>query len=243
MAKFGKWIAGGLGWAFMGPIGALIGFALGSMLENGDQIRTGSGQARPGHTQRGDFMSSLIVLVAAVMKADGKVLKSELDYVKANFNQSFGAEAASEATLILRDLLEQNIPVEAVSRQIAQHMDYSSRLQLLHFLFGISKADGHVSESEWKTIERISFYLGLSAADLQSVKGTFYDNLDSAYAVLEITADASDEEVKKAYRKMAVQYHPDKVAYLGEDIKDKANEKFQKLNSAYEKIKKSRGMS
>jgi len=243
MGNFGKWIGGGLGWAFMGPLGGLIGFAIGSMLDGGENGKHVVRNQRPGETRRGDFMTSLIVLVAAVMKADGKILKSELDYVKINFNQSFGPEAAKEATIILRDLLKQNIPVEEVSRQIASHMDYSSRLQLLHFLFGISKADGNVSDDELKLIERISYYLGINANDLNSIKGTFHDNLDSAYAILDVDSNSTDDEVKKAYRKMAVKYHPDKVAYLGDDIKKKATEKFKKLNSAYERIKKARGIS
>lgn len=243
MGSFGKWIGGGLGWAFMGPLGGLIGFAIGSMLDGGDNGRQIIRNPQAGETRRGDFMSSLIVLVAAVMKADGKIMKSELDYVKINFDQSFGPEAAKEATLILKDLLKKNIPVEEVSRQIARHMDYSSRLQLLHFLFGISKADGHVSNDELKLIERISYYLGINSSDLNSIKGTFHDNLESAYIILEIDENASDDELKKAYRKMAVKYHPDKVAYLGDDIKKKATEKFKKLNSAYERIKKARGIS
>ena len=188
-------------------------------------------------------MSSLIVLVAAVMKADGKILKSELDYVKSNFQQSFGAEAAQEAMIILRDLLKQNIPVDEVCRQIARNMDSSSRLQLIHFLFGISKADGHVSNSELKLIERISYYLGISSSEFNSVKGTFHEDLESAYSILEIDENATDDAIKKAYRKMAVKYHPDKVAYLGEDVRKKANEKFKKLNAAYERIKKERGIS
>ncbi len=244
MKKFGKWIGGGLGWAFMGPLGGIIGFALGSMLDGDDSSR--SRMTRPsqaGQTQRGDFMSSLIVLVAAVMKADGKILKSELDYVKVNFQQSFGPDAAVEATQILKDVLKQNIPVEEISKQIARNMDYSSRLQLLHFLFGISKADGHVSDSELKLIERISYYLEINSSDFNSVQGTFHDNLDSAYTILEVNENATEEELKKAYRKMAVKYHPDKVAYLGDDVKNKANEKFKKLNAAYERIKKARGIS
>lgn len=244
MAKFGKWIGGGLGWAFGGPIGGIIGFAVGSMLDGGNVTSEISrGTSRPGQTTRGDFLSSLVVLVAAVMKADGKVVKSELDFVKANFQASFGAESANEAIQILRDVLKKDIPVEQVSKQIAAHMDYSSRLQLLHLLFGVSKADGQVDESEVKVIERISYYLGINSADLQSLKATFYKDINSAYTILEIDSNASDDELKKAYRKMAVKYHPDKVAYLGDDIKEKAKEKFQKLNAAYEQIKKTRGIS
>ncbi len=243
MGKFGKWIGGGLGWAFLGPIGGLIGFALGSMLDGSEKSFTTTQGTRPGPTTRGDFASSLIVLVAATMKADGKILKSELVYVNENFKRSFGPDAATDAVSMLQKILKQDIPVEQVSRQIGQHMDYSSRLQLLHFLFGISKADGHVSTSELKLIEKISYYMSINSSDFNSVKATFYDNLESAYEVLEVTESASDEEVKKAYRKMAVKYHPDKVAYLGEEVKAKANEKFQKLTEAYEKIKKSRGIA
>jgi len=242
MAKFGKWIVGGLGWAFLGPIGGLLGFALGSMVDGQDGVFN-QGNTRIGTTTQGDFIASLIVLIAAVMKSDGRVLKSELDFVKDFFIRSFGQEQAQQATLLLRNVLDQNIPMEQVSRQIGQRMDYSARLQLIHLLFGISKADGLVSLEELKTVERIAYYLGIKTEDFNSIKALFSDNLESAYAALEISPDAPDEEIKKAYRKMAIKYHPDKVAYLGEELKNQANGKFQQLNAAYEKIKKARGLN
>jgi DnaJ like chaperone protein len=242
MAKFSKWIAGGLGWAFLGPIGGLIGFALGAMVDGQEGVGP-KGYQRPGATTQGDFISSLVVLIAAVMKSDKRVLKSELDYVKDFFVRSFGIEQAQQATLLLKNILEQSIPVEEVSRQISQHMNYSTRLELIHLLFGLSKADGLVSPEELKEVERIAYYMGIKTEDFNSIKALFSDNLDSAYAALEINPNATDEEIKKAYRKMAVKYHPDKVAYLGEDLKNKANEKFQQLNSAYDRIKKSRGLN
>ncbi len=243
MKNVGKWIGGGLGWAFLGPLGGLLGFALGSILENGGrQVLSEQGQTAS-QTTRGDFVSSLVVLIAAVMKADGKVVRSELDYVKTYFTQSFGPETTQHSMLILRDILKQSIPVEEISRQIGKHMDYSSRLQLVHFLIGVSKADGSVSESEIKMVEKIAYYMGISSSDINSIMAIFKDSLNSAYQILEINKDASDDEVKKAYRKMAVKHHPDKVAYLGDDIRKKAKEKFQKLHEAYESIKKSRGMS
>lgn len=242
MAKFGKWLAGGLGWAFLGPIGGLIGFALGAMVDGQEEIMTKTG-ARPGATTQGDFITSLVVLMAAVMKSDGRVLKSELDFVKDFFIRSFGLEQAQQATLLLRNVLDQDIPVDEVSRQIGQRMNYSTRLELIHLLFGICKADGLVSPEEMKTVERIAYHMGIKTEDYNSIRALFSDNLDSAYAALEITENASDEEVKKAYRKMAVKYHPDKVAYLGDELKNQANEKFQQLNSAYERIKKARGLN
>ena len=239
MAKYGKWIGGGLGWALLGPLGGLLGFFVGSVFDqSGAQERMAGGR-----TTRGDFAVSLLVLVAAVMKADGKVLKSELEYVKKYFVQSFGEAQSQEAMIMLRDILNQQIPLRDVSTQIKQKLDYPSRLQLLHFIYGISQADGKVHPEELKVIRAIAGYMGVSQKDMDSIQSMFYEDTDSSYKILEIDKSATDEEVKKAYRKMATKYHPDKVSYLGEEFRNAAKEKFQKLSEAYENIKKERGMN
>jgi DnaJ like chaperone protein len=238
MARFAKWIGGGLGWAFFGPIGGLVGFALGSIMD-GATVET----MRQAPTTRGDFALSLIVLVAAVMKADGKVVRSELDFVKSYFLRAFGREQATEAIGMLRDVLRQEIPLKQVSQQIRDNLDYSSRLQLLQMLYGISQADGQVHPEEVRVIGLIAGYLGISDKDRESILSMYVPPTDWAYKILETSPSASDEEVKKAYRKMALKYHPDKVGYLGDDFQKVAKEKFQKLNEAYEKIKKERNMN
>jgi len=239
MGKFGKWIAGGLGWAIFGPLGGILGFAIGSLMENVD-VQQKSGYSM---TTTGSFAASLLVLIAAVMKADGKVMKSELDYIKKYFVQSFGDESAAEAIRMLRDILKQNIPVQSVCIQIKQNLDYSSRLELIHLMLGVAKADGQVDAGELNTITLIARYLGISSKDFDSIKSMFVEDVNSAYKILEIEPTVSDEEVKKAYRKMAVKYHPDKVSHLGEEFQQKAKEKFQRVNEAYEKIKKERGLN
>jgi len=239
MGKFGKWIAGGLGWAIFGPLGGILGFAIGSLMENVD-VQQKSGYSM---TTTGSFAASLLVLIAAVMKADGKVMKSELDYIKKYFVQSFGNESAAEAIRMLRDILKQNIPVQSVCIQIKQNLDYSSRLELIHLMLGVAKADGQVDAGELNTIALIARYLGISSKDFDSIKSMFVEDVNSAYKILEIEPTVSDEEVKKAYRKMAVKYHPDKVSHLGEEFQQKAKEKFQRVNEAYEKIKKERGLN
>lgn len=240
MSKFGKWLGGGLGWALGGPIGGLIGFALGAVLDDSGAAVQATNAKH--HTQRGDFSASLIILVAAVMKADGRVMKAELDYVKAFFVKHFGVEVTKEQMLLLREILEKDIPLFDVCNQIRHNMEYASRLQLIHFLFGVSMADGQVHDSEVKVIEQIASFLNINMADFNSLKAMFYADTDSDFKILEIHNSASDEEVKKAYKKMAVKFHPDKVSHLGEEYQQDAKEKFQKVQQAYENIKKQRGI-
>lgn len=241
MAKFGKWVAGGLGWAFFGPIGGIVGFVVGTVFDSEKTI-TQEGST-PGRTTTGGYVMSLLVLVAAVMKADGKILKSELEYVKQFFVRSFGEASAREAVKMLRDLLKQTIPVNDICRQIQKNMDYASRLQLLHFLYGIANADGHLDATELQMIEVMAKEMGISQKDFESIKSMFVKNTDAAYKILEIDPSAADEEIKKAYRKMAMKYHPDKVSYLGEDFQHAAKEKFQQVNEAYESIRKERNIA
>jgi len=236
--SYGKWVGGGLGWAFGGPIGALLGFMFGSMYDG-----MSSGKHEYGRTQAGDFAVSLLVLTAAVMKADGIVKKSELNYVKGFYKANFGTERAAQYIKILGELLKQEPDVQQVGMQIRQYMDYSSRMMLVQYLFGVSQADGSVHAQELEMIRTISGLMGISPNDFESIKAMFVKDTGSAYKVLEISPEASDEEVKKAYRELAKKYHPDKVAHLGEEVKRAAEEKFTKLNAAYEAIKEERRMN
>lgn len=235
--SYAKWIGGTLGWAFGGPIGALLGFAFGKMYEDMDK-----GTFAMKGTAQGDFNLSLLVLTAAVMKADGTVKRSELDYVKRFFLQNFGTEAAERYVLMLREILKQEINLAEVCQQIGHFMDYPARLQLMHYLFGVAHADTQIADSELHLLNTIGAYLGLSPADFNSIKAMFVKEINSAYKILEVEPEASNDEIKKAYREMAFKYHPDKVSHLGEDVHKAAEEKFQKVTAAYDQIKKQRGI-
>lgn len=244
MGFFGKLIGGGLGWAFGGPIGALIGVAVGSMFDKSPSGQT-SGSSQQRHTTEADFKMSLLVMMACVMKADGKVLKSELDVVKRFLVANFGEDGALEALKILKNLLEQPINETEVAMQIHQYMNYSAKLQLVKLLFDIAYADGEVHSTELDMIKRISDIFRLSYQDFDSMKAPYTKTTDVnwAYKALEIEPTATDEEIKKAYRRMAMKYHPDKVHTLGEDVKKSATEKFRAINEAYESLKKNRGIN
>jgi len=243
MGKFAKWIGGGLGFVFGGPIGGLLGFFLGSVVDSSTVTWEQTGNRGTIYrTTPGDFGMSLIVLIAAVMKADGKVLKSELDYVKQFFISQFGADTAREALQMLKDLLQKEIPLRDVCMQIRSNMDYSSRLQLIHILYNISAADNRFEPAETKVIRSIADMLGISQTDYDSIRNMFIPSTDAAYRILEVERTATDEELKKAYRKMALKYHPDKVSHLGDDFRKTAEEKFKAVNEAWEKIKKERNI-
>ncbi len=258
---FAKWLGASLGWSFGGPIGAIIGLALGSVV---DSLANGSGspllgesqsrqrqrrqttygnrpQQRP-KTQSGDFEVSLLILASIVIKADGNQDQRELDYVRKQFVSLYGKDRANHAFKLFKNISSQkNISTRQVCLQIKQMMDHPSRLQMLHFLFGIAQADGIVIEEEERQIYTISGYLGISSRDYNSIKAMFYSSRDNAYKILEIDKSATNDEVKKAYRKMAKKYHPDKVAHLGKEHQKGAEEKFKQVQKAYEQLQKERG--
>jgi len=244
MGSFGKWIGGGLGWALGGPIGALIGFTLGSMFDGG-QISSSTHTLGTGSTNEGDFKMSLLVLMACIMKADGRVDKSELAVVKKFLVANFGEQGALDALQILKNLLDQHIDETEVAMQISQNLNYSSKLELLHLLFDIAYADGEIVSSELATIQRIANIFRIDRLDFESVKAPYMKHVDSdwAYKSLEIEPSATNDEIKKAYRQMAMKYHPDKVNDLGDDVKKSATEKFRSINEAYESLKKQRGIN
>ena len=233
--NYKKWVWGGLGWAIGGPIGGILGYALGSM---NNQSRSYSKTS----TMGGDFLTSLLILFAAVMKADGVQKKSELEYIKRFFVNQIGISNTKKLMQIFKKILEQDIPLEDVCRQVRQKMDKASRLQVLHVLFGLSQSDGDVHPEEIKVIYNISNLLGISDIEYKSIESMFKEDLESAYIVLGVSKDCTDMEIKKAYRKMANKYRPDKSAHLGDDFKEISQEKFKSVSEAYNKIKKDRNI-
>ncbi len=251
MSNFSKWLGAGIGFVAGGPIGAVIGFAAGSVIdrytkedfEKDSREYQRQYRTAPNRTQSGDFEISLLVLAAIVIKADGKIDQRELNYVRSQFVGMYGKERANHAFQLFNGIMKKKISTRQVCLQIRQNMPHASRLQLIHFLFGIAKADDHVAESEVEQIRIIAGYLYINQYDFESIKAMFYNSTDSAYKILEIEKSASDAEVKKAYRKMAKKYHPDKLQGLGEEHMKGAQEKFQNIQAAYDSIKKERGLS
>ncbi len=241
---FGKILGGGLGWAFGGPLGALLGIAVGELLIDAKARQAQSGRTgiHQSSTSAADFGAALIALSAAVIQTDGQVVKAEIQFVREFFNRQFGIPKTNEYIRLLQQVIKHDVPVRQICDQIRLNMEHPLRLELLRYLFEVSRADGHVHPKEIEMIQRIANYLNISDKDFLSLKNMFYKDTDSSYKILEIEKSATDEEVKKAYRKMALKYHPDKVSGLGPEFEKNAKEKFQKVQEAYDRIKKERGL-
>ena len=240
-----KLLWGSLGWVLGGPIGGILGYTAASLSDS--KARSGLYNSYfPGNTSSypktkpGDFMVSMLVLFASVMKADKQLLKSELDFVKQFLKNQFHTNDVQDFMVLFKDILNQDYHLRDVCRQIQRSMDHPSRLELVHVLFGLSQADGHIHPEEIKIIHTIARYMNINENDFISIQAMFVRDSKSDYKVLEISSDATDEEVKKAYRKMANKYHPDKVSHLGDELQKLAEEKFKSVNDAYQTIKKQR---
>ncbi|MDR1171537.1 MAG: TerB family tellurite resistance protein [Bacteroidales bacterium] len=242
MGNFVKWIGGGLGWTFGGPLGGVLGFVAGTVY---DSLEIHIFRKSDGKKTMGDFATGLLVLIAAIMKAEGPVVKSELDYVKHFLKQNFGEKEASEALTLLREILKQKISIDSVCAQIRNNVDYSSRLQLTHFLYNLANVDGHMTGAEQNILNIITKGLRVTVSDKRSIGSVIVqeESLIAAYGIIGVHRSASVIDIKKAYRNMAIKCHPDKVAYLGEELRKAANNKFQQLTHAYEIIKKERNFT
>ena len=253
---FGKWIGGIVGFMAAGPLGALAGYALGKLLEGGNTY-TDNGQythTDPTYGQRNSFLFSLLVMASYIIKADGKVMHSEMEFVRQFLRANFGEAAVNEGNQILLNLFEQRKQMDAKNPaifkntiyecgvQIKQNMSYEQRLQLLSFLAKIAQSDGNVCQAEIEALKEVATAMGMSAQEVDSMLNLGGKTLEEAYKVLEIDPTATDDDVKKAYRKMALKHHPDRVETLGEDVKKAAEEKFQQINNAKEMIFKARGL-
>ena len=256
---FGKWIGGYLGWSTFGALGGLLGFFIGAVFDmavtglNGDGGQTArlAGDQEDLQGQRNSFLLSMLVLAGYIIRADGKVMHSEMEFVRNVLRQNFGDEAARQGDQFLRQLFEEQRRmgpqtfrqrIQESCRQIALNVDYSGRLQLLNFLVMIGQADGHVPPVELQALKEVAQWLQMSPGEVDQMLHLQGDTLDDAYKVLGVSADATDDELKKAYRRLALEHHPDRVAKLGDDVRKAAEKKFQEINAAKDRIWKARGL-
>ncbi|MGB5942686.1 MAG: TerB family tellurite resistance protein [Leeuwenhoekiella sp.] len=249
-----KWLGAIIGFYVRGFFGAFVGYLIGTAIDsllssNSKSGRSGGGfqtvfnQQRKSTVSPGDFELNLLSLCSIVIKADGVASQREMDYVQQYFVQAYGKERANATFRTFNDVVKnRQVDAQKICAYLAQRTRPEVRLQIVHFLFGIAQADGNVSAAEVNQISQIAGYLRLTRNDFESIKAMFFKSADSAYTILEVDKSASDAEIKKAYRTMAKKYHPDKLQHMDEAYRQGAEEKFTKVQEAYETIQKERGM-
>ena len=247
MGRFTKWLGAGLGWSFGGPIGAVLGYLIANAIEGfGKKDFQEFQRQAQGHsynTHSGDFEVSLLLLSSFVIKADGKIDQRELDFVRSYFVKMYGKDRANHAFRLFKGIIKsETISPRQICLQIQHQMQHAARLQLMHYLFALAKADEVVAPEELDMLHKIAGYLNINPRDFESIKAMFYSDSQSAYKILEIEKTATDQEVKAAYRKMVKKHHPDKLRHLGEEHLKGAQDKFLKIQEAYEQVKKERSL-
>ena len=239
-----KWFAAVIGYFLFRLPGALLGFFLGSLIDGmGKQGGSVIRDLNRSQVSPRDFELHLISLCSIVIKADGSVSQKELDYVRQYFLSTYGKEKANAIFRTFNEVVKKReVSAQKICGILSQRTRYEVRLQLIHFLFGIAGADGRVSPAEYDKLREIAGYLRLGSRDFESIKAMFVKSADTAYTILEIERTATDQEVKKAYRDMAKKYHPDRVNTQDEAIRKGAEEKFKRVQLAYERIQEERGL-
>ncbi len=241
--------------------GAFVGGYVGYMIDSVWGVDEKRKKFRGSAANQYDFGRYLMMLSSLVIKADGATMKSELNFVKKYFVKQFGEEQAKKHVKDLKKYLETNLSIDKLAAEISGSLSGSSKVHLIHYLIGIANADGEISSSELNVIKRICEAMNIPSRTLDSVLAMYYyqsgnynqgyqnynqqrqtyqpsyKNIDISYQILGLENTATPEEIKKAYRKLAVKYHPDKVAQLGPEYQKGAKEKFQKVQEAYDSLK------
>ena len=197
------------------------------------------------------FLNSLLEMSAYIIAADGRIMHSEMEVLRIFLRQNFNASTAQACNERMMTIFEERkrmtqsqwrSRVMQSCRVVAMSLPQEQRLQLLSFLAAICKADGNVDQTEVNAMRDVALAMGLDVAAVDQLLSLGGGTLDDAYKVLGVSPDATDDEVRCAYRKMALQYHPDRVATLGKDVQETAKRKFQEINDAKERIFKARGI-
>ena len=231
-----KWVAAVIGYSFLRFPGAILGFMVGGFFEflskDSIQIRTSSYTIKPEA-----FQLNLLALSALIIKADGKIEQKELNFVRNFFIGQYGKERADSIFKTFNTQIKKETQhLDQLTLVFVRQTAYETRLQILHFLFGIANADGNVSDIELQKLSQVASGMQLRLPDFESIKAMFVKNTDNAYKILEVDSNASLNEIKKAYRKMAKKYHPDKLRGQDPAMIKGAEEKFREVQKAYETL-------
>lgn len=230
-----KFLMIGFGFMFFSWPGIIVGFIVGCIMDT--RLEEDLIPPKPV-----DLGMTFMMIATVVMQANGMSPYSEMRYAMRYLTKQFGADYVRMRKHLFTSFSRQQIPWEGLCEQLDYHLSYPAKLQFIYFLLGLAYADNYLGSDELRMIGRIADALHLKAADFKSILAMHKPEApDSAFTVLEVDSDATNEEIRKAYYRLARQHHPDKVAHLGPEYVISAKEKFQKISEAYQQIRAKRG--
>ena len=238
MFKYEKWLGAGLGWAVGGPVGGLLGFFAGKLIEQGNGDNANS--ITQGLTE---FEINLAVLASHLIKIDGRISLEEVTFVTDFLNTHFDSNYSARRTQMVNHCMQKEYDLSAACDQIRVNTPYATRVQVIHFLFDVALCDGELNERENYFIFRIAGYLNVNDVEFKRIKTERTAQVVaqvSVYEVLGVQRSASMEEIRNAYRKLVLKYHPDRNKTATEQEKKELSIRFQRIHEAYEQIKKDR---
>lgn len=209
---------------------------------------------------RFNFRAEFILLTAQVLKADGNVKQKELKFVYWFLEKEYGKDALKTNINLLNKCLSKNYKLGKALKKIDFEQDSATKIQMVNYLVKIVTIDGYLSTNEIKVLSHICKGIDLTAVQLRSILAmhsfiteeqhhnqqkqyqkqkeyTPKSRLRSSYLVLGISPSSSVSDIKKAYRKLVVLYHPDKTGHLSEQFQIESKDKFLKVNDAYDLLK------
>ncbi len=262
MSSYIKWlVAAGVLYFSRSPAMALITLSILYIIElmNDDSgTPTKNKPQNNGSQTESNADIGLVILCAAIMNIDRQYHMNQYAFIRSFLSQNFNAQHVAQRMTLLDRLLLKNNNIDDACRRVMYYTPIESRHQIVNFLFGLAAADGNVSFMEMMTIKKIAEFLYVDYETFLMLKGKYYREqrrqnysspppnthtyVEDFYAVLQIKKEANNQEVKTAYRKLVLQYHPDR--WISKSVKEQelARKKFQDLQNAYDKIKAHRGM-
>ncbi len=234
MAKYEKWLGAGLGFVVGGPMGSMIGYAAGEQI--GKPAKKYSNTANTS-----EFETNLILLASALIKADGRVTREELDFVRSFFTDHFDPVHIEEKMAILHHCLERQYNTRKACDDLRISASMSTRVQILHFLFDIAIADTDLSQRERDTIFVIAGWLNINDIDFDRIRQSYIAEV-KRYNIFGLPHTATFEEIKAAYRRLVLEYHPDRNIDLPPAQQKALAAKFRQVQDAFEQIRAERGI-